>query len=162
MPQTVKKFRFLILTAVIAAGVLALAGPQVKAANTGNTTGYAWSERVGWIRFDGAGSSQDYGVTIGDTVVSGYAWSENAGWISMASTSASCVQPGGGCESGYAYNVAVTTDCSVGSKCLSGYAWGQGVGWISFATSTTDYSNDSASTYGVYIDNNDNFACCNG
>lgn len=113
---------------------------------------------MGWIRFDGTGSSYDYGVTVGDTILTGYAWSENADWIHMASTSASCVQPGGDCASGYAYNVAATTtNCSVGWKCLSGYAWGEGVGWISFATSTTDYTNASASTYGVYIDNNNNF-----
>ena len=157
MLQAVKKFKFLILSAVIAAGILAWVCPQAKAANNGNTSGYAWSERVGWIRFDGTGSSHDYGVTVGDTILTGYAWSENAGWIHMASTSASCVQPGGDCASGYAYNVAATTDCSIGWKCLSGYAWGEGVGWISFATSTTDYSNASASTYGVYIDNNNNF-----
>ncbi len=79
-------------------------GVQVQA--SGNTTGYAWSENIGWISFnsincdsneDGTtdtgnypqcpiGSSiTDYGVNIDPTTgdLSGYAWSENIGWISF-------------------------------------------------------------------------------
>jgi len=130
------------------------------AANNGNSYGYAWSENSGWIRFDGTGSGVDYGVTVPDSsgAVTGYAWSENAGWIHMASsTSGACIQPADSCASGYAYNVNATSTCPVGSICLSGFAWGEGTGWIRFAATSSNYANNSTSTYGVYIDSNNDF-----
>ncbi len=44
--------------------------------------GYAWSENVGWIKFNGSG----YGVNVDDAsgIFSGFAWSENIGWISFS------------------------------------------------------------------------------
>ena len=132
MSQLIKKLNIPILTAIIAAGILGWAGFQAFAANNGNTYGYAWSEKVGWIRFDGSDSSQDYGVTVptGDgSLLTGYAWSENAGWIHV---SGSCDEAGGCPGGGDTYGVVSTqTGCSVGWSCLSSYAWGEGVGWAS-------------------------------
>jgi len=52
---------------------------QVEADENDNVWGWAWSENIGWISFNGV----NYGVNIdpasGD--FSGYAWSENIGWI---------------------------------------------------------------------------------
>ena len=151
----IKKLNIPILTVIIVAGILGWGIFLAQAANNGNTYGYAWSEKTGWIKFDGSDSLQDYGVTVSDTVLAGYAWSENAGWIHMASTSDACIQPGGGCSAGYAYNVnSTTTPCSVGSYCLAGFAWGEGAGWIKFAADSSDYGNTGVSDYGVFIDYN--------
>ena len=147
-----QKVNILIVVAIVIAGILSWTGFFATAADNGNSSGYAFSERVGFIRFDGTDSGQDYGVTVSDTILTGYAWSENAGWIHMASTSASCIQPGGDCVAGYAYSVA-----NDGAGKLSGYAWGEGVGWIHFAATSSDYSNNSTSTYGVSIDSGGNF-----
>ncbi len=53
-----------------------------------NTTGYAWSENIGWISFNDNNSGSGggtYGVHIdeGTGNLSGYAWSSNIGWISF-------------------------------------------------------------------------------
>jgi len=49
------------------------------AAAGNNVSGYAWSENIGWIKFDGP----NYGVRIdpNNGKLSGYAWSSNIGWI---------------------------------------------------------------------------------
>ncbi|MDF1498800.1 MAG: pectinesterase family protein [Patescibacteria group bacterium] len=155
-PKT-KKLNILILTAILIVAVLGCA-KLVTAGNNGNSYGYAWSESTGWIRLDGTDSSQDYGVTVPSTDggdLSGYAWGENAAWIHFAG---SCTEAGGCPGGGNTYAVdSAQTGCSVGWSCLSGYAWGEGVGWIRFAATGSDYSNASASTYGVYIDANGNW-----
>lgn len=86
----------------------------VRADDIGNSSGYSWAEKLGWISFGGAGASVDYGVTVGDAALSGYAWSEKTGWINFN-------------DSGSYY--AVTND---GSGNLSGYAWSEKLGYISF------------------------------
>jgi hypothetical protein len=55
---------------------------------TGNLSGYAWSENVGWISFSCENTSScgtvDYGVIIDfDGLFDGYAWGENIGWINF-------------------------------------------------------------------------------
>lgn len=69
---------------------------EVRAGVNENVSGYAWSENIGWISFNGTNvpGGADYGVHIctksdpnplcsgkqeGEIV--GYAWSENIGWI---------------------------------------------------------------------------------
>ena len=53
----------------------------VQAAVGDNVSGYAWSENIGWINFNGS----NYGVNIEQNgKFSGYAWSENIGWINFA------------------------------------------------------------------------------
>ena len=51
-------------------------------AGTGdNVSGFAWSENIGWINFNGS----NYGVNVSplNGKLSGFAWSENIGWISF-------------------------------------------------------------------------------
>lgn len=50
----------------------------------GTLTGHAWSENLGWIRFDPVGGGVTIDATTGD--FSGRAWGENVGWISFASS----------------------------------------------------------------------------
>ncbi len=47
-----------------------------------NVSGWAWSENIGWVKFNGT----NYGVNINPATgnFSGYAWSENIGWIDFA------------------------------------------------------------------------------
>ena len=55
----------------------------------GNLSGWAWSEKFGWISFncsnDDSCTSSNYKVTINSSTneFEGYAWSENLGWISF-------------------------------------------------------------------------------
>ncbi|MDP1709941.1 MAG: hypothetical protein Q8L21_03575, partial [Candidatus Komeilibacteria bacterium] len=109
MPLFFKKTFFLTLLLA-----LALPAPLVEAANIGNTTGYAWSEKAGWIRFDGTDSAVNYGVTVSDTGLTGYAWSEKLGFINFD-------------DAGGLYAVA---DDNLGN--LSGYAWNEAAGFINF------------------------------
>jgi len=58
----------------------------VSAGNEHNTSGYAWSENIGWISFNNTtGGGSNYGVNIDSSTgdLSGYAWSEHIGWISF-------------------------------------------------------------------------------
>ena len=64
----------------------------VESAGTVNTSGFVWSENVGWIELSGASTDgTPYGVTIDTTnfstagtgAVSGFAWSEHIGWVSF-------------------------------------------------------------------------------
>ncbi len=71
-------------------------GKQAQADSTGNVSGFAWSDTVGWISFnciDGGPTgnnvcaSSNYGVNINpaDGLLSDYAWNEHIGWISFNS-----------------------------------------------------------------------------
>ena len=64
-----------LISLVVLIGLMGLIG-VVKAATV---SGYAWSENIGWVKFDGPG----YAVSIDETTgnLTGYAWSENVGWI---------------------------------------------------------------------------------
>jgi len=86
----------------------------VIAGNIGNSNGYVWAEKFGWISLSGGGASVDYGVTVGDASLAGYAWSEITGWINFN-------------DSGDYYGV--TND---GAGNLSGHAWSEKLGYISF------------------------------
>ncbi len=131
--------------------------PQAHAASSGvPVTGYAWSQYLGWIHFDGS----NYGVYESPTgVLSGYAWSPYFGWLDFSSASVnlasgkiSGVVPtfeNGGVWSGEVhlsgtaqdrttYGFVQKPDCT-----WSGYAWGgpSGVGGI----------HASGSGYGVSV-----------
>jgi hypothetical protein len=57
---------------------------------TGNLSGYAWGENVGWININPQvpGDPTDYGVRIdSEGNFDGWAWGENIGWIHFQSTS---------------------------------------------------------------------------
>lgn len=136
--------------------------------SAGSFTGYAWSDTIGWVSFDGNG----YGLSV-DTngVVTGYIWSDNIGWISANSTHLSGC-PSTPCEayinsngelhgwlkavsggsaqsggwdgfislSGSGYGPTIQSDGT-----LNSYAWGDtNIGWLSFSGNgyavSTDYA----------------------
>ncbi|KKP67669.1 MAG: hypothetical protein UR66_C0012G0033, partial [Candidatus Moranbacteria bacterium GW2011_GWE1_35_17] len=129
--------------------------------NSGNSSGFSWSEKIGWIHFSGEDAGIDYGVKISNDQISGYIWSEKAGWISLnCFNDLSCksqpygvVSDGEGNLSGFAWSEkggwinfsgvgAVEYQVQVASNGnLSGYAWSEKVGWIN--------TNDSGEYYGV-------------
>ena len=65
---------------------------KVSNDGSGNLTGWAWNDAIGWISFDSstAGSSYVYQVTISPSTgdFSGWAWNDIVGWISF-----NCLQP---------------------------------------------------------------------
>ncbi|MFA7252477.1 MAG: carboxypeptidase-like regulatory domain-containing protein [Candidatus Paceibacterota bacterium] len=85
------------------------------------TSGYAWSDTVGWINFGTDTSHVEGRVYVSDTKLYGYAWGENIGWISMT-----CENIDGSCDD---FEYGVSND-SIGN--LSGEAWGENIGWIKF------------------------------
>jgi hypothetical protein len=110
MKRHLAHFPFALLCAAICtlvAGEAAVlmystAPAQVQAStgsNAGLLTGYAWSENIGWISFNGA----NYGVFVSPSdgkTLTGYAWSSNIGWIS--------------------FNAADTSSCGSGGATLAG------------------------------------------
>lgn len=119
-------------------------------------TGYAWSDTIGWVSFDGS----NYGMTIEEGgTITGYAWSDNIGWISaeaaditgcpsspctptlsgedltgwLKALSASGTWDGWISLSGASYGVSLGVDGS-----FTGYAWGDtNVGWLDFSYAST-------------------------
>jgi hypothetical protein len=76
--------------------------------SSGNTTGYAWGDKLSWTNF---GTSQG-NVNVFTTTVTGYAWSQNFGWINLAPSGSGVLNDG------------------LGN--LTGYAWSQNAGYINF------------------------------
>ena len=60
---------------------------KVSNDGSGNLTGWAWNDNIGWISFDSASatSSYTYQVTINTTTgdFSGWAWNDVVGWLSF-------------------------------------------------------------------------------
>ncbi len=84
---------------------------------------HAYVANAGWLNLR---PSAEYGVVVGEHVLSGQAWSGNCGWISFGD---------GSPANGVAYSNTVTGDCGVNIDAagnLSGYAYGANVGWIHF------------------------------
>lgn len=134
---------------------------DVQAGVGDNVSGYAWSENIGWVSFNGS----NYGVNINSSGnFSGYAWSENIGWISFAPAGpypstpnySAKVNTGTGEVSGWArvlsygggwdgwikmrgtnYGISINKDTGN----FSGWAWSDMViGWINFQGSNgVDY-----------------------
>lgn len=139
----------------------------VQAAGSGNTSGFAWSENLGWISLncdhtslglplgDDTCADVSYGVLVEDAELSGFAWGEQTGWISLnCSNDASCgtvdykVTNDNGVLSGYAWGENTGwidfnpvgdegVVVDAGTGIFSGYAWGENVGWISFGDGAT-------------------------
>ncbi|MBI4709461.1 MAG: hypothetical protein HY764_04665 [Candidatus Portnoybacteria bacterium] len=130
---------------IIFASVILFGIPAMAAVDYGVTvsddklTGFAWSENIGWIKFDGT----NYGVTKNATgLLAGYAWSENVGWLSF--------QDLGGCPS-------APSPCEAKID-----ASGNMTGWAKFLRVTTASGNQggwvrlagiaqSGASYGVKI-----------
>jgi hypothetical protein len=52
---------------------------------SGDLSGFAWNDKIGWISM--RGSSPSYGVSIASNgIFSGYAWNDAVGWISFNSS----------------------------------------------------------------------------
>jgi uncharacterized protein (TIGR02145 family) len=119
-----KIYKILIITIILLVGA-----SFAIAANIGNSSGYAWLEKLGWLKL-GGGAGVDYGVTVGDAALNGYAWSEKTGWINFD-------------DSGSYYGVL-----NDGAGNLSGYAWSEKTGWISFDdASVNDYYQVTLANY---------------
>jgi len=86
-----KTIKYILILAIVLTSVFLINGlyynlKNVKADSDDNTSGYAWSENIGWISFNNTtGGGSNYGVNIDSNTgdLSGYAWSENIGWISF-------------------------------------------------------------------------------
>ena len=139
-------------------------------AQSDDLSGYAWSENIGWIKFNNESPAYAVSVDSATGTFSGYAWSENIGWISFNEADLSGCDSGN-CRaeldfdtkevSGWARALATTTgwdgwiklkgaDPAYGvtwnssTQELEGYAWADGViGWISFNCIDTDACGDS-------------------
>lgn len=127
--------RFLFFPAAFLAAILLSPILLAHAAYSGNSTGYAWSEKGGWISFN---TTSAYGVQVTDTALDGYAWGEKTGYISLTRDSGTPT-----------YGVTNTISLTTGQ--LSGYAWSEKAGYIRFAATSSTYANTSALNYGVTI-----------
>ncbi len=108
--------------------------------------GYAWSENIGWLSFQGPAHQ----VTINDETgaYGGYAWSSHIGWVKFAGDRARVCSAteGGDCSNvissnvsgwdgiiklaGATYKTEITGTAETGCS-LTGYAWGSDVvGWL--------------------------------
>lgn len=121
--------------------IFSLFSSSVVFASTTNGTasGYAWSDKIGWINF-----GVDTGnIHITDNNLTGYAWSSNYGWINLNPSTSGVINDAEGN--------------------LSGYAWAENLGWINFSGVTI---NSSGQFSGTAIGDNAgtiNFSCasCN-
>lgn len=127
--------------------VIAGGGVQIDSA-TGDFSGYAWGENIGWIKMGYTIPSSNIdpearwawstdagwinfnplhgGVMVCADHLEGYAWGENVGWIRLGTAT--------GCDA-HTYDNTSSTDYGVnraGDGTLSGYAWGTNIGWIRF------------------------------
>jgi hypothetical protein len=92
-----------------------------------NTTGYAWSESLGWFDFSRA--------EVTDTALTGHAYNDNTGWVVLSGVSNSA-----GDLSGYAWSESVGyfdfANVSIENGAFSGYAYNDNTGWLSFESGT--------------------------
>ena len=121
-------------------------GIFIYAGSGDNTSGFAWSENIGWVSFNSTSdaSPTDYGVNIdlatGD--LSGHAWSEHIGWVSFnrSDTGNPPSAPFNGGSGPIAqYNSG--TDELTGWMRVLAYDGGWD-GWIRFESATIDASGD--------------------
>jgi len=98
--------------------------------SSGELSGYAWGENVGWINFDSTNSE----VTINTSTLkfSGYAWAENVGWVHFQN-----VSPEYYVKQEAATELATTTptsyDCSVVKVEMH-----NGTSWVTIFSGTTE------------------------
>jgi hypothetical protein len=87
----------------------------VTIASTGDFSGYAWNDTIGWIEFAPDGYNPVSHDPDLDPSVSGWAWNDMIGWISLSFTTFDVE-----------YGVNVESDGRV-----TGYAWSE-IGWIQY------------------------------
>lgn len=170
---SVNKYTLVVVVAlalVISIGfILFSMKPNVYAQSSNSSiTGYAWSETIGWVSFDGSG----YGLSVSlGGVISGYAWSENIGWVSANGADlAGCPSSpcsaridndgtlhgwlraisGGSSQSGDWDGFISLSGGGYGPEkdsdgSFNGYAWGSDVvGWLDFQYASTDFASEPA------------------
>src|SRR3989344_4372818 len=119
-----------------------LLGLPVQAAAAGNVSGYAWSENIGWIKFNGT----NYGVNINSNGnFSGYAWSENIGWIHFAPAGPYPVAP----------NYAACLDLPGAGQACDGIGNYKAGGWaraLSYGGGWDGWIKLRGTNYGVSVD----------
>jgi hypothetical protein len=93
-----------------------------------NTTGYAWSESVGWFDFAN--------VTVTNTTVTGHAYNDNTGWLVLdgITNTNGTLEGFAWSESVGYFNFASTT---IQNGAFKGYAYNDNTGWLSFETGTS-------------------------
>jgi len=143
--KNIKIIILLLIFSVLALGWFGFDTGSIKAGSGDNTSGYAWSENIGWISFNNTtGGGSNYGVNIdpdtGD--ISGYAWSEYIGWVSFnrANTGNPPATPFNG-GSGPIAQYNKNTDQITGwmRVLANGGGWD---GWIKFYNTTIDINGD--------------------
>lgn len=96
-----------------------------------NTTGYAWSESLGWFDFSN--------VIVTDTEVTGYAYNDNTGWLSFEDDTT--VTNTDGTLGGYAWSESLGwfdfSNVYIEDNVFGGYAYNDNTGWLSFEDDTT-------------------------
>ena len=177
-----RKKIFQSILALCLVGIIILAGNYflnqehsalpVQAGTSDNVSGFAWSEKIGWIDFNSADCDSDnngfldvacggdnstisiknYGTDIDSNTgdITGFAWSENIGWIDLAPAGPYPALPN------YPTKVATTT---LGTADSPVTGWARAVahgdgwdGWIKLSGTTTN-----GKEYKTYIDSSGNW-----
>lgn len=104
--------------------LLALTTPALAS----NTTGYAWSESVGYFDFSNA--------TLSDTTLTGFAYNDNTGWLNLDG-----VTNTNGTLTGYAWSESLGffdfSHVYLDNGTLKGYAYNDNTGYLIFNVTTT-------------------------
>lgn len=130
-----------VFCAILFFAVLAVT-VKAQVVNRPSVTGWAWSDTIGWIKFDtGRADSVTYDRTTGTFY--GYAWSDNIGWIKFDGLSANGGVGGNGARantssgiiSGWARACAGTLSGNCANMNSRSDGWD---GWIKFDTGRTN------------------------
>jgi hypothetical protein len=109
----------------------------VEAGNISSPS-YAWSESVGWIKFDTTPGD----ITVTDSGITGDAYNDNTGWIVLDDIT----NDGEGNLSGYAWSESVGyidfSDVTISNNQFQGYAYNDNIGFISLNCSNTETCGD--------------------
>jgi hypothetical protein len=92
-----------------------------------NTTGYAWSESVGYFDFSN--------TVVTNSNLTGYAYNDNTGWLVLDG-----VLNNNGTLSGYAWSESLGyfdfSNVYIEDNQLQGYAYNDNTGWLNFTDTT--------------------------
>lgn len=131
-----KKIIILSLLVMLVSGVVFFSKQSFSQSNgslVGDLSGYAWSDNIGWVSFDGVNVDTNNDI-------SGYAWSDNIGWVSFNETT--------GCPQAPCKPKIIANKMIGWAKVLSADNKGWD-GWLSLSTQTGD-----SITYGPTLSGN--------
>lgn len=103
---------------------------------SGDVSGYAWSDAVGWINFDGVTYNPATGELSGNADVTGITSQGGNGQLSMRGD---CTPSCGG------YGVSINPV----TKVFAGYGWNDLLGWVWFESSFSQIRQDATSSPSV-------------